>query len=94
MIPEKVRVEELSREDLQALVLQLMDRVRELEEQLRVKRTPPNSKNSSQPPSRDFKSDKKKQRRRRRGAKAGHARQERELVEKPDKVIYALAENC
>jgi hypothetical protein len=55
MMPEKVRVEELSREDLQALVLQLMDIVRELEEQLRVKRTPPNSKNSSQPPSRDFK---------------------------------------
>jgi transposase len=93
MLPEKVRVEELSREDLQALVLQLMDRVRELEEQLRVKRRPPNSKNSSQPPSRDFKSDKKKRRRRRRGAKSGHAKQERELVEKPDKVIDALAEN-
>ena len=42
MIPEKVRVDELLREDLQVPVLQLMDRVRELEEQLRVKRTPPN----------------------------------------------------
>ena len=58
MIPEKAQEAELSRGKLQALVLQLMDRVRELEEQLRVKRPPLNSKNSSQPPSRDFKSDK------------------------------------
>ena len=94
MIPEKVRVEELSREELQALVSELMNRVRELEEQLRIKRRPPNSKNSSQPPSRDFKSEQKKNRRRRRGAKPGHKKEERELVEKPDKVIYALAENC
>jgi transposase len=94
MIPEKVQVEELSREELQALVFELLKRVRELEEQLRLKRTPPNSKNSSQPPSRDFKSEKKKSRRRRRGAKPGHKKQERTLVEKPDKVIYALAENC
>lgn len=94
MIPEKVRVEELSREELQALVFELMNKVRELEEQLRIKRTPPDSKNSSQPPSRDFKRNKKKGRRRRRGAKPGHEKQERALVEKPDKVIYALAENC
>jgi transposase len=94
MIPEKVRVEELSREELQALVFELMNKVRELEEQLRIKRTPPNSKNSSQPPSQDFKRDKKKSRRRRRGAKPGHEKQERALVEKPDKLIYALAENC
>ena len=94
MIPEKVRVEELSREELQALVFELMNRVRELEEQLRIKRTPPNSRNSSQPPSRDVKGDQKKRRRRRRGAKPGHEKQERTLVEKPDKRIYALAENC
>ncbi|MEW6401995.1 MAG: IS66 family transposase [Chloroflexota bacterium] len=93
MIPEKVRVEELSREELQALVFELMNKVRELEEQLRIKRTP-NSQNSSQPPSRDFKPDQKKSRRRRRGAKPGHEKQERTLVEKPDKVLYALVENC
>lgn len=94
MIPETVRVEELSREELRVLVIELMNRVRELEEQLRIKRTPPNSKNSSQPPSRDFKSDKKKSRRRRRGAKPEHEKRVRELVEKPDKVVYGLVENC
>ena len=57
MIPEKERVEALSREELQVLVIELMNRIRDLEEQLRSTRTPPNSKNSSQPPSRDFKSD-------------------------------------
>ena len=72
-----------------------MNRVGELEEQLRVTKTPTTSKNSSQPPSRDFKSEtKKRKRNRKKGAKFGHAKQERKLVEQPDKVIYALADNC
>jgi hypothetical protein len=56
MIPEKAKasIEELSREELIALLYELMNRVHELEEQLRLKKTPTTSKNSSQPPSRDF----------------------------------------
>ena len=97
MIPEKAKasIEELSREELIALLYELMNRVHELEEQLRLKKTPTTSKNSSQPPSRDFKSEKKQRRRnRKKGAKFGHEKQERALVEKPDKVFYALVDNC
>ncbi len=78
-----------------ARVYELMNKVHELEEKLRIKQTPPNSKNSSQPPSRDLKSEKRKRKRSRgKGAKLGHEKWERALVEKPDKVIYALVENC
>lgn len=95
MISEKASIEELSREELIALLYELTKRVRELEEQLRLKKTPTTSKNSSQPPSRDYKGEKKKrQRSRKKGAKFGHEKQERELVEKPDKVFYALVDNC
>lgn len=95
MIAEKASIEELSREELIALLYKLTNRVRELEEQLRLKKTPTTSKNSSQPPSRDYKGEKKKrQRSRKKGAKLGHEKQERELVEKPDKVVYALVDNC
>ncbi|HEX9839847.1 MAG TPA: IS66 family transposase [Anaerolineales bacterium] len=97
MIPEKAkaRIEELSREELIALLYELINRVHELEEQLRLKKTPTTSKNSSQPPSRDVKPEKKQRRRnRKKGAKFGHEKQERALVEKPDKVFYALVDNC
>jgi transposase len=97
MIPEKAKasIEELSREELIALLYELMNRVHELEEQLRLKKMPTTSKNSSQPPSRDFKPEKKQRRRnRKKGAKFGHEKQERALVEKPDKVFYALVDNC
>ncbi len=97
MIPEKTKaqIEELSREELMELVYELMNKIDELEEKLRIKQTPPNSKNSSQPPSRDFKSENKKRKRsRKKGAKPGHEKQERAWVDKADKVIYALAENC
>lgn len=97
MLPEKTKaqIEELSREELMELVYELMNKIDELEEKLRIKQTPPNSKNSSQPPSRDFKSENKKRKRSsKKGAKPGHEKQERAWVDKPDKVIYALAENC
>ena len=97
MIPEIVKTPtaELTREELIALIYELTNRVRELEEKLRLKQTPTTSKNSSQPPSRDFKSDKKKRKRsRKKGGKVGHEKQERALVENPDKVFYALVDNC
>jgi len=69
----KVRLEELSREELIAVIYELMEKIRELEEKLREKQTPVTSKNSSQPPSRDYKAEKKKRKRsKRQGAKAGH----------------------
>jgi len=88
-------IEELSREELIARLYELMNRVHELEEKLRLKKATTTSKNSSQPPSRDFKPEKKKRKRnRKKGAKFGHEKQERALVEKPDKVYYALVDNC
>ena len=97
MIPEmaKARIEELSREELIALLYELMNKVHDLEEELRLKKTVTTSKNSSQPPSRDFKGEKKKRKRnRRKGAKPGHEKLERALVDNPSKVFYALVDNC
>jgi transposase len=97
MIPETVKrpIAELSREELIALLHELTNRVCELEEQLRLKQTPTTSKNSSQPPSRDFKSEKKKRKRsKKKGAKSGHEKLERVLVDNPSKVFYALVDNC
>jgi hypothetical protein len=97
MIPETVKrpIAELSREELIALLYELTNRVRELEEQLRLKQTPTTSKNSSQPPSRDFKLEKKKRKRSKtKGAKNGHEKVERVLVDNPSKVFYALVDNC
>lgn len=97
MIPEmaKTKIEELTREELIALLYESMNRISELEEKLRLKRTPTTSKNSSQSPSRDFKSDKKKRKRnRKKGGQVGHEKQERALVENPDKVFYALVDSC
>jgi len=97
MIPEMVKrpIAELTREELIALLHELTNRVRELEEQLRLKQTPTTSKNSSQPPSRDFKSEKKKRKRsKKQGAKKGHEKLERAWVDNPSKVFYALVDNC
>jgi len=96
MIPEmaKARIEELSREELIALLYELMDKVHALEGQLRLKQTPTTSKNSSQPPSRDFKPEKKKRKRsKKKGAKVGHEKLEHALVTNPDKVFYALVDH-
>jgi len=97
MIPEmaKTKIEELTREELITLLIESLNKISELEEKLRLKQTPTNSKNSSQPPSRDFKSDaKKRKRNRKKGGKFGHEKQERALVENPDKVFYALVDTC
>lgn len=95
MIPEKAQIEELSREELIAHLYELMNRIHDLEEQLRLKKTVTTSKNSSQPPSRDIKPEKKKRKRnRKKGAKFGHEKLERRLVDNPSKVFYALVDNC
>lgn len=97
MIPEKAKagIEELTRDELIALVNELLDRLRAVEEKLQLKQTPTTSKNSSQPPARDFKGEKKKRKRsRKKGAKAGHERHERALVDEPSKVIEVYVDNC
>jgi len=97
MIPEmaKAGIEELSREELIAVIYELMEKTHELEEKLRLKQTPTTSKNSSQPPSRDFKPEKKKRKRnKKKGAKFGHEKYERPLVDNPNKIIEAYAGNC
>jgi len=77
------------------LLYELTNRVRELEEKLRLKQTPTTSKNSSQPPSRDFKGEEKNRKRsKKKGAKNGHEKLERALVDNPSKVFYALVDNC
>ncbi len=97
MIPETVKtpIEELSREELIGLLYELTNRVHELEEKLRLKQTPTTSKNSSQPPSWDFKSEKKKRKRsKKKGAKMGHEKLERALIDNPSQVLYAVVDNC
>ena len=74
---------------LQAQVAELRARVEELTKPL------PTSRNSSRPPSQDYKGGvSKRQRRRKRGAKAGHAKMERKLVERPDRIIPVPATEC
>jgi len=98
MIPEtaKLKIEELSREELIALIYEMAKKVSELEAEIvRIKQPPTTSQNSSQPPSRDFKGEKKKRKRsKKKGAKPGHEKQERPLVETPNKVIEVYVDNC
>jgi transposase len=109
MIPEtaklKLKMDEQTREELIALIYELIKEISELEAEivrlkLHVERSrnkvPTTSQNSSQPPARDFKasSEKKRKRRKKKGAKFGHEKQERRLVENPNKVIEVYADDC
>ena len=92
MIPDVTKpvIEEKSREELIAIIHELMAEI----ERLKGGRT--NSRNSSQPPSRDFKSNgsKKRKRHKKVGAKEGHEKAERPLVDNPNKIIEVWAESC
>ena len=92
----KLKIEEQSREDLIALIYEMAREINELKAEIaRLKQPPTTSQNSSQPPSRDFKVEKKKRvRSKKKGAKPGHEKQERQLVENPNKVIEAYVDNC
>lgn len=98
MIPNtsEPKLEEKSREELLAIIQALLGKIRELEGKLQIRGTPTTSKNSSQPPSGDFKSNMPKKRRRHKkvGAKGGHEKAERRLVEKPNKVIEVWVDRC
>ncbi len=86
----------LSREELIALVSQLLAQVQQLQAEVdRLKKPPTTSHNSSQPPSRDQKRNLAPARpHQRRGAKPGHAKMERAWIEHPDTCIEARASQC
>jgi len=92
----ETQIAELSREELIGIIHELIKENRMLVAEIaRLKQPPTTSQNSSQPPSRDFKAEKKKRKRsKQKGAKAGHEKQERLLVEKPNKIIEAYVDNC
>lgn len=76
MIPETTQagIEVLSREELSARDYELLNRVRDLEEKLRLERTPTISNNLCLPPSRAFQGEKPRGCRSHKtmGAKRGH----------------------
>jgi transposase len=95
-LPTVESLRNLSRDELIALVLQLAERLERLEAEVeRLKRPPPTSRNSSQPPSRDQKlNGPARKRRRHRGAKAGHAKADRPLRDAPTQTIEARSSAC
>jgi len=94
LIPDNLR--DLAHEDLIELILQLAEDNRRLQAEIaELKKPPTNSRNSSQPPSRDWKSNRPpRPKGKPRGAQAGHVKAERPLVENPDKVIDVRVTTC
>jgi len=93
-IPDNLR--DLTRDDLIELILQQAEDIRRLQAEVAALKKPPTtSRNSSQPPSRDWKSNRPARKRgKRRGAQAGHVKAARPLVEKPDTVIDVRVRAC
>jgi transposase len=87
---------DLTREDLIELILQQAEEIRHLQEEMAALKKPPTtSRNSSQPSSRDWKSNRPARKSgQRRGALPGHEKAERPLVEQPDKVIDVPVTAC
>src|SRR4029450_8479909 len=101
-LPSDAQLELLSRGELIALVKELISavhllqaRVAELEAEVAQDRGPAtNSRIPSQPPARDQKANLPGRRRKRVGARPGHQRRIRELVENPDWVIEEPVTQC
>ena len=95
-LPTLESLRELSREELIARILELAERLERLEAELASRKKPPTSShNSSQPPSRDQKTNPAAPKRRRHhGAKAGHTKVERPLVDQPDRIIDVRPTAC
>ncbi len=109
-LPTPEHIAALSHTELVALVTELIAAVQRLEaenqrlraenEQLKAvlakeSPPPPTSQNSSQPPSRDVKRNLTGARKRKKhGPPFGHARQTREWVAKPDRIIEVTVDTC
>ena len=95
-LPPGPALQELSREELIAIIMRLADDVRRLEAEVeRLKKPPTTSQNSSRPPSRDWKSSSTGRKRHRKlGAKPGHAAAQRALINNPSTVIEARVSRC
>src|SRR5262245_49921163 len=102
-LPSMDHLDELSRADLLALVKELIAAVQRLEaenQQLKAeatRRPPPTatSRNSSQPPSCDAKSNRPAGRKRKKqGPPFGHERKTRLMMDQPDRIIEAAVEWC
>ncbi len=95
-LPPSESLNNLSREELLALVVQLIAEVRRLQAEVdRLKKPLTTSHNSSQPPSRDQKRNLLAARASRpRGARPGHSKAERPLIDHPDTVIEARVTTC
>ncbi len=96
-------LDDLSRGELYAIILTQAAQIGALQKEMEVLRLkleklqkpPKNSKNSSQPPSRDQKPGKMVNRpKRKHGPKQGHEKHERKLVAKPDHVVELKAKVC
>lgn len=96
ILPSPESLNNLPREELLALVVQLMAEVQHLQAEVeRLKKPPSTSRNSSQPPSRDQKRNLPPDRAQRpRGAKPGHTKAERPWVDHPDTVVEARVTEC
>jgi transposase len=102
-LPTSPALQDLSREELIAIILRLATDVQRLEAEVqrlqaevdRLKKPPTTSQNSSQPPSRDWKRNATgRKHHRKSGAKPGHAQAQRALVDHPDTMIEARVSTC
>src|SRR5438128_2277292 len=95
-LPATDKLNELSRDELIALIGQLVAEIGVLRAELDKLQTPPTtSRNSSQPSSRDWKSDQPADKRsKKRGAQPGHAKAQRPLVDNPTTVLEARVTEC
>jgi transposase len=94
-LPTPDTLNQLSREELLALVLLLMEEVQTLRAEVeRLQGPPPTSRNSSQAPSRDWKANRSGPSLKRQGAKPGHAKMARPLVESPDQLLEVKPDRC
>jgi transposase len=95
-LPTLDQLNELSHADLVALIVQLLAENEVLRAEIdRLQKPPTTSRNSSQPPSRDWKGNRPaRKRRQKQGAKPGHAKAERPLVDNPDRLIEIPVTVC
>lgn len=99
----QAKIEDLSREELIAIILWQAAQIEVMRKEMEVLRLkleklqkpPTNSGNSSQPPSQDQKTEKMVNRPKRKHGRAnGHEKQEREFVTRPDHVVELKAKKC